>query len=97
MVAGRPRAAFEPIAPSLDVRELVENNPNFRWVDRVSVDMIDVEGMVKFEKLVLAHVIKTGKPLVIDGFDNRLDPWLFNPKWLKENVGSKGRVQFLFG
>lgn len=89
MPASRPRAAFEPISPDFDLKALVENNQNFSYVDRISCDMIDQQGMVAFEKLVLLHVVMGGKPLVIDGFEDRLDPWTFTPRWLRDNCGEK--------
>lgn len=89
MPASRPRAAFEPIAPDLDLKALVEGNQNFSYVDRISCDMIDQQGMNAFEKLVLLHVVIGGKPLVIDGFEDRLDPWTFTPRWLRDNCGEK--------
>jgi hypothetical protein len=89
MPATRPRAAFEPIAPDFDLKALVENNQNFSYVDRISCDMIDRQGMAAFEKLVLLHVVIGGKPLVIDGFEDRLDPWTFTPRWLRDNCGEK--------
>jgi hypothetical protein len=90
MPAQRPRASFEPIAPNFDVRKLVEETENFQYVDRISCDTIAEHGLEKFEKLVLLHVIIGGKPLVIDGFEGKLDPWIFTPKWLKDNHGDKG-------
>ncbi|TKA24777.1 hypothetical protein B0A50_05765 [Salinomyces thailandicus] len=51
--------------------------------------MIDSQGMAAFERLVLMHVVIGGKPLVIDGFEDRLDPWTFSPKWLRDNCGEK--------
>lgn len=89
MPATRPRASFEPISPHFDLRELVESSDNFQYVDRISLDSIEEQGWDMFEKLVLLHVINGGKPLVIDGFDSRLDPWTFTPKWLKDNHGTK--------
>lgn len=89
MPASRPRAAFEPIPPDFDVKQLVESNSNFSYVDRISCDMIDQQGLLAFEKLVLLHVIIGGKPLVIDGFEDRLDPWTFTPRWLRDNCGEK--------
>ncbi|KAI6856459.1 hypothetical protein KC338_g8419 [Hortaea werneckii] len=89
MPATRPRASFEPISPRFDLKKLVEHTPNFSYVDRISCDMIDQQGLAAFEKLVLLHVIMGGKPLVIDGFEDRLDPWTFSPKWLRDNCGDK--------
>ena len=89
MPATRPRASFEPIRPEFDLNQLVESTSNFSYVDRISCDMIDQQGLAAFEKLVLLHVIVGGKPLVIDGFEDRLDPWTFSPKWLRDNIGEK--------
>lgn len=89
MPATRPRASFEPIPPDFDPKALVEATPNFSYVDRISVDMIDQQGLAAFEKLVLLHVVIGGKPLVVDGFEDRLDPWTFTPKWLRDNCGEK--------
>jgi hypothetical protein len=89
MPASRPRASFEPVSPHFDLHALIENNENFEYASRISVDKIDEEGLDQFEKLVLMHVILSGKPLVIDGFETRLDPWLFTAKWLNDNHGVK--------
>ena len=89
MPAQRPRASFEPIPPDFNVKALVEATPNFSYGDRISCDMIDQQGLAAFEKLVLLHVIIGGKPLIIDGFEERLDPWTFQPKWLRDNCGEK--------
>jgi hypothetical protein len=89
MPAQRPRASFEPVSPDFNLKALVETTPNFSYVDRISCDMIDQQGLAAFEKLVLLHVIVGGKPLVIDGFEDRLDPWTFTPKWLRDNCGEK--------
>ncbi|KAK4549742.1 hypothetical protein LTR36_005043 [Oleoguttula mirabilis] len=89
MPATRPRASFEPISPKFDLKKLVEQTPNFSYVDRISCDMIDQQGLAAFEKLVTLHVIIGGKPLVIDGFEDRMDPWTFSPKWLRDNCGEK--------
>jgi len=51
--------------------------------------MIDHQGLENFEKLVLIHVILGGKPLVIEGYDTRLDRWSFATQWLRDNCGSK--------
>ncbi|EKG21317.1 Transcription factor jumonji/aspartyl beta-hydroxylase [Macrophomina phaseolina MS6] len=48
--------------------------------------------MQKFEKLVLLHVVLGGKPLVIDGFEDVLDPWTFTPEWLMANCGETVEV-----
>ncbi|MCJ1283926.1 hypothetical protein MMC26_003257 [Xylographa opegraphella] len=87
MPAQRPSAAFEPIPPNLDLDALVESTPNFEYVTRIPCDMIEHQGLEAFEKLVLLHVIIGGKPLVIDGFQHKLDKWTFTTRWLRDNVG----------
>ena len=89
MPSTRPCAAFEPIAPDYDVRSLVEGSPSFEWVSRIQADMIEHHGMEAFEKLILVHVILGGKPLVVEGYHERLDPWIFTLQWLRDNCGSK--------
>ncbi|KEF51159.1 uncharacterized protein A1O9_12773 [Exophiala aquamarina CBS 119918] len=89
MPSTRPCAAFEPISPDFDVKTLVESTPNFEWVVRIHCDMIDHQGLENFEKLVLIHVILGGKPLVIEGYETRLDRWSFATQWLRDNCGSK--------
>ncbi|KAJ9497904.1 hypothetical protein H2202_006507 [Exophiala xenobiotica] len=89
MPSSRPCAAFEPIAPDFDLNTLVESTPNFEWVVRIHCDMIDHQGLENFEKLVLIHVILGGKPLVIEGYEIRLDRWTFALQWLRDNCGSK--------
>jgi hypothetical protein len=93
MPSTRPCAAFEPISPDFDVKSLVESTPNFEWVVRIAADMIDHQGIEAFEKLVLIHVILGGKPLVIEGYDRRLDRWSFAVQWLRDNIGGKGGLQ----
>ncbi|OAG37268.1 hypothetical protein AYO21_08567 [Fonsecaea monophora] len=89
MPSTRPCAAFEPISPDFDLKALVESQPNFEWVVRIHCDMIDHQGLENFEKLVLIHVILGGKPLVIEGYEQRLDRWTFALQWLRDNCGSK--------
>ncbi|KAF2279699.1 uncharacterized protein EI97DRAFT_430730 [Westerdykella ornata] len=89
MPAQRPRASFEPIPTDFDVKTFVETSDNFQYVDRISYEMIEANGIEKFEKLVLLHVVVGGKPLVIDGFEEILDPWTFTPGWLRDNHGEK--------
>ncbi|KAK8237229.1 hypothetical protein IWZ00DRAFT_518201 [Phyllosticta capitalensis] len=89
MPAVRRRAVFEPIPPDFDVGALVESTENFEYVNRISLHSIRDQGIESFEKLVLGYVVKGGKPLVIDGFDEILDPWTFTPGWLAANCGDK--------
>ena len=89
MPAQRPSAAFDPIPPDLDLARLVEETPNFEYVTRISCEMIEEQGLESFDKLVLLHVILGGKPLVIEGFNYRLDEWTFTSQWLQDNCGKK--------
>ena len=89
MPAQRPVASFEPIPPDLDLDALVEQTPNFKYAPRIPCEMIDLQGMDAFEKLVLLHVVNGGKPLVVEGFQDKLDPWTFSTRWLRDNVGKK--------
>lgn len=89
MPTPRAAAAFEPIPPDLDLPALVEGTDNFEYAVRINCDVIDTHGMDQFEKLVLLHVVNDGKPLVIEGFQNRLDRWTFSSQWLRDNVGDK--------
>ncbi|KAF2737300.1 hypothetical protein EJ04DRAFT_574703 [Polyplosphaeria fusca] len=89
MPAARPRASFEPIPPDFDIRTFVETSDNFQYVDRISFEMLAHKTAEEFEKLVLLHVIIAGRPLIIDGFDEVLDPWTFTPSWVSDNHGDK--------
>ena len=90
-----PQAKFDPIPPNLDLQNLVEQTPNFKWVQRVSRSQIRGLGPQGFEKLVLVHVIMGGKPLVIEGWNAVLPKWLFNAQWLEENYNKKGQLKQL--
>jgi len=95
MPAQRPCAAFEPISPDLDVAALVESTPNFEFAVRIHCDAIDEQGLENFEKLVLLHVVLGGKPLVIEGYDKRLEKWIFSEQWLKDNYSTKSMSSLL--
>ncbi len=95
MPSQRPSAAFEPISPDFDLPQLVEETQNFEYVTRISCDMIEEQGLDSFDKLVLLHVILGGKPLVIEGFQYRLDEWTFTSQWLQDNCGKKCRLPLL--
>jgi hypothetical protein len=84
-----PQAKFDPIPPDLDLGALVEKTPNFDFVIRISVDQIRDLGLEEFEKLVLLHVVIGGRPLVVEGWQADLPPWLFGASWLRDNVGGK--------
>lgn len=96
MPAQRPSASFDPISPNLDLDALVNETPNFEYVVRISCDMLEQQGLEAFEKLVLLHVIIGGKPLVIEGFQHRLDEWAFSSQWLLDNHGQKCKSHAYF-
>jgi hypothetical protein len=89
MPAQRPRAAFEPISPALDAAGLIKSSPNFEEVVRIHCDAIDENGLENFEKLVLLHVIVRGLPLVVEGFDKKLDNAIFSESWLRSHYSAK--------
>lgn len=89
MPAQRAAAVFEPISPELDAGALVEQTQNFEYAVRIPCDMIETQGLEAFEKLVLLHVVLGGKPLVIEGFQHRLNQWTYSTQWLRDNVGMK--------
>ncbi|KAG6017998.1 hypothetical protein E4U43_007964 [Claviceps pusilla] len=84
-----PQAKFDPLPPDLDLQNLVEQTPNFKWVQRVSRHQIRSLGQLEFEKLIKIHVVDGGKPLVIDGWEAMLPRWLFNAKWLEQTYDKK--------
>ncbi|KAI9822754.1 MAG: hypothetical protein M1832_002987 [Thelocarpon impressellum] len=83
------QAAFMPIAPFTNLEKLVEESENFEYVARVPYEMIQAQGYDALDKLILLHVILGGKPLVIEGFQERLPRHLFSHAWLEENHGTK--------
>ncbi|GAM82820.1 hypothetical protein ANO11243_008060 [Dothideomycetidae sp. 11243] len=89
MPSQRPRAQFEPIPPNLSLTRLVEAYEHFDFCPRIPFEAIQENGVDNFEKLVKKHVIGEGKPLVVEGLNNVLDPWTFSSKWLKDNEGQK--------
>ncbi|KAE9375609.1 hypothetical protein N431DRAFT_556001 [Stipitochalara longipes BDJ] len=84
-----PQAQFVPISPGFDLKALVDNTNNFDWVTRVSTETLKEHSIQSFEALVLAVVIQSGKPLVIEDWGGSLPPWLFNSKWLEDSLGTK--------
>ena len=90
----RARALFEPFPPDLNIDEVVETTSNFEFAMRITCDSIDAEPLEDFEKLVLYYVILLGVPLVIEGFQERLDKQLFSRKWLRQNH-NQGELLFL--
>ena len=87
-----PQAKFDPIPPDLDLHDVVENNPNFSWVLRISLAQIRNLSQQEFENLVNIHVIQQGKPLVISGWDEVLPKDLFNAAWLEATYNKKREV-----
>lgn len=85
-----PQAQFVPIPPDLDLSALVENTTNFDYVTRLPFEVLKEHSAQSLEQLVLLHVVKGGKPLVIEGWGPSLPSSIFNPKWLEENLGTKG-------
>lgn len=94
MPAQRPRAAFEPISPELDIQELLDSSPNFELAARIHCDALDEHGLKKFEQLVALHVANGGKPLVVEGFNERLDSSVFSENWLRTEYGKKSKSLF---
>lgn len=92
MPTQRPRAVFEPFPPNLDIGDLVDSTPNFNFAWRITCDSIDENPREDFEQLVLFHVILGGRPLVIEGFQERLDKFLFSEKWLRQNCAGKSKL-----
>lgn len=91
MPAQRPRAAFEPISPDLDIPALVDATPNFQFATRITCESIDERGLEKFEELVQLCVVKCGQPLVVEGFNEKLDNSIFSEKWLRTHHGKKSK------
>jgi hypothetical protein len=86
------QAQFVPIPPDLDLDALVENTSNFDYVTRLPFEMIKEHSIQHLEQLILLHVVIGGKPLVIENWEDLLDPYLFSPQWLQDQVGKKGRL-----
>lgn len=88
----QPQAQFVPIPPDLDLNALVENTSNFDYVTRLPFEMIKEHPFQHLEQLILLQVVIGGKPLVIGNCEDVLDPYLFSPQWLQNQVGKKGRL-----
>jgi len=89
-----PQAQFVPISPDLDLSALVENTPNFDYVTRLPREMLEEHSNQSLEQLILLHVVIGGKPLVIEGWEDRIDPYLFSPEWLENNLDKKGTLWY---
>ncbi|KAG4437033.1 hypothetical protein IFR05_007494 [Cadophora sp. M221] len=84
-----PQAQFVPISLEFDLATLVENTDNFDYVTRLSTEKLKEHSIQSFEALILAVVIQSGKPLVIEDWGESLPPWLFSKEWLESNLGTK--------
>lgn len=85
------RAAFVPFPTNLDIKEFVNSRENIVFATRITCDSIDEYPLEDFENLVYTHVIRLGKPLVIEGFDERLNQNMFSADWLKTYYGGQGK------
>jgi hypothetical protein len=88
------RAAFKPYPPDIIVDQTVQSIPNFEHVKHISCDDIDRNGLQYFSQLFDYWVIRSGRPLVIKGFQDLLDKDLFSSEWLQKNYGKKGKLSF---
>jgi len=84
-----PQAQFVPISPDFDLKALVDSSNNFDFVTRIPLSVLNNHSSHQFEALVLNQVIREGKPLVIEGWAENLDPAVFSRKWLEDTLGSK--------
>ncbi|CZS88012.1 related to c-module-binding factor [Rhynchosporium graminicola] len=84
-----PQAQFVPISPDFNLETLVESTDNFDYVTRLSTEKLKEHSIQSFEALILAVVIQSGKPLVIEDWGESLPPWLFSREWLESNLGTK--------
>lgn len=84
--ATHPQAKFDPLPPDLDLQALVDRTPNFEFAQRIPMSKIR---RLEFEKLVEFLVIKQGKPLVIEGWQNKLPKSLFSSQFLEANYNKK--------
>lgn len=85
------RAAFKPFPPDIIVDETVKTISNFEFARRITCDGIDSMAREDFASLVHHWVVKLGRPLVIEGFKDRLDKELFSSEWLQKHYGKKGK------
>lgn len=86
------RSKFEPFPPHLDVAQLVESTPPFQFASRIACDAIDQYPPEDFQRLIFLNVVVLGLPLVIEGFEERLDKNLFSEKWLRQSCATKGKL-----
>ncbi|KAG9248178.1 hypothetical protein BJ878DRAFT_76943 [Calycina marina] len=81
-----PQAQFVPISPELDLATLVESASNFDYVTRLPRGMLQEHSAQSLEQLILLHVVIGGKPLVIEGWEDHMDPNIFSPHWLQQTM-----------
>ena len=90
-----PQAQFVPIAPDLDLAALVEAASNFDYVTRLPKAMLKEHSAQSLEQLILLHVVIGGKPLVIEGWEDHMDSYLFSPEWLQAHMGKTGKQIYI--
>ncbi|CAI7582477.1 unnamed protein product [Penicillium pancosmium] len=83
------RAAFAAFPTNLDIRDFVNSKENIVFATRITCDSIDEYPLEEFENLIYTHVIRLGKPLVIEGFEDRLNQNLFSVDWLRKYKGGQ--------
>lgn len=88
-----PQAQFLPISPDFDLASLIENTSNFDYVTRLPREMLKEHSIQHLEQLVLLHVVIGGKPLVIENWGDVIDPGLFSPHWLQDQLDKKGQLE----
>lgn len=86
-----PQAQFVPIAPDLDLVALLESASNFDYVTRLPKEMLKDHSAQSLEQLILLHVVIGGKPLVIEGWEDHIDPYIFSPEWLQAHMDKTGK------
>lgn len=84
-----PQAQFVPISPDFDLQALIDSHETFDHATRIPLSVLRDHPSHQFEALVLNQVIKEGKPLVIEGWGESLDPNIFSKVWLEQNLGTK--------
>lgn len=88
MIQG-PRAVFEPFPPNLDIDKEIQTTNQFQHAARISCEFIDQFPREDLELYILTWVVKLGRPLVITGFDKRIDKNLFSEKWLMHHYANQ--------
>ena len=94
------RNAFADTSPStvcadtseFDLATLVETTDNFDYVTRLSTEKLKEHSIQSFEALILAVVVQSGKPLVIEDWGENLPLWPFSKEWLESNSGNKRKL-----